>query len=243
MTKGLRYDAGKLRMDLIPPEWEEGLAEVLTKGAEKYEPRNWELGMPWSKIIGSARRHLLKFQKGERYDPETGCHHLFMAAWNILALASYDVRGLGENDLPNYVALALRDERSVVGVQDNDVPSPKETVIERDTSDPYHDVETFADGHKEIVVPKRDPLKVSGATFAKKSIFGNESGPVTTPVWSVMRSVELANNYSLGDYVPGDHIGSDHPGVWKVIAKKVSVNAKPDAGREALYSYDFERVS
>lgn len=100
-TVGLRFDAGKNRLDLIPIEWIWGLGWVLTKGAEKYAERNWEKGMKWGKCIGCALRHTLKFMAGERYDKETGCHHLFMAAWNLLALASYDLRKLGENDLPN----------------------------------------------------------------------------------------------------------------------------------------------
>lgn len=104
-SEGLRYDAGKIRVELMPVEWLEALAEVLTKGAQKYAPRNWEKGMAWSKMIGCAFRHTFKFMRGERYDRETGCHHLAHAAWNLLALMSYDVRGIGDNDLP-YVATA-----------------------------------------------------------------------------------------------------------------------------------------
>lgn len=99
---GLRHDKGKNRMELIPPEWEYALADVLTKGSLKYEERNWERGMAWSKPVGCARRHLSKFMMGERYDWETGCHHLAMAAWNLLALMSYDLRGISDiRDLPH----------------------------------------------------------------------------------------------------------------------------------------------
>lgn len=98
MSEGLRYDAGKTRVDLIPPEWIWSLGIVLSKGATKYEPRNWEKGMPWSKAIGPLFRHVLKFIGGETYDKETGCHHMAMAAWNCLALMSYDLRGLGTDD-------------------------------------------------------------------------------------------------------------------------------------------------
>lgn len=97
---GLRFNAGKNRLDLIPPEWPWALGDVTTKGSYKYEERNWERGMKWSIMIGCALRHIYKFAAGERYDPETGCHHLAMAAWNVLALMSYDLRGVGENDLP-----------------------------------------------------------------------------------------------------------------------------------------------
>lgn len=96
---GLRYNAGKNQVELIPVEWIWGLGMVLTRGAAKYAVRNWERGMKWSYLIGCAFRHILKFMCGERYDKETGCHHLFMAAWNCCALATYDIRGIGENDL------------------------------------------------------------------------------------------------------------------------------------------------
>jgi hypothetical protein len=96
---GLRFNAGKNQLELIPVEWIWGIGMVLTRGAAKYAVRNWEKGMKWSYPVGCALRHILKFVCGERYDPETGCHHLFMAAWNCCALATYDIRRIGENDL------------------------------------------------------------------------------------------------------------------------------------------------
>lgn len=99
---GLRYDDGKNKLDLIPIEWIWGLGQVLTQGAEKYAERNWERGMKWSKMVGCGLRHVFKFCVGERYDPESGCHHLLHAAWNFLSLFTYDVRMIGENDLPNW---------------------------------------------------------------------------------------------------------------------------------------------
>lgn len=96
---GLRYNRGKTKLELIPPEWVYALGLVLTRGSMKYAIRNWERGMAWSICVGCTARHLFCFVCGERYDKETGCHHLAMAAWNCLALMSYDVRGIGENDL------------------------------------------------------------------------------------------------------------------------------------------------
>jgi hypothetical protein len=96
---GLRFDEGKNRLDLLPPEWTWALGLVMTKGAVKYDARNWEKGMPWSKVMGPLKRHLTKFEAGETYDDETGCHHLAMVAWNALALLSYDIRELGTDDL------------------------------------------------------------------------------------------------------------------------------------------------
>ena len=96
----LRFDAGKPRYDLLPPDALEELVMVYTKGAAKYADRNWEKGMSWSRCFGSLMRHSWKFWKGEKLDPETGCHHMAMAAWNALALVAYDMRSKGTDDRP-----------------------------------------------------------------------------------------------------------------------------------------------
>ncbi len=95
---GLRYNTGKNKIELLPPEWTWALGMVTTRGSIKYEENNWIRGMKWTTMIGCAGRHLLKFVCGERYDPETGCHHLAMVAWNALALMTYDLRQLGTDD-------------------------------------------------------------------------------------------------------------------------------------------------
>lgn len=101
---GLRFNNDKTMMELVAPEWTWALADVTTRGSVvgggQYPMRNWERGMKWSICVGCAMRHLWKFLCGERYDPETGCHHLAMAAWNLLALMTYDITEIGENDLP-----------------------------------------------------------------------------------------------------------------------------------------------
>lgn len=88
-SKGLRHNEGKLRYDLVPPEWLEVLAHVMTKGAEKYEPRNWEKGMEWSKCYASLMRHVQAWYAGEDTDQESGLPHMAHAAWNALALVTY----------------------------------------------------------------------------------------------------------------------------------------------------------
>ena len=96
---GLRHNAPKNRLDLVLPEWVWALGDVSTRGTIKYAVRNWERGMQWSIMVGCTLRHLYKFIAGERYDKEIGCHHLAMAAWNLLALMSYDLKGIGEDDI------------------------------------------------------------------------------------------------------------------------------------------------
>lgn len=97
---GVRFDEGKTRYDLIPADGLEALANVYTKGAVKYADRNWEKGMAWHRVFGSLMRHAWKFWRGESHDPETGCHHMAMVAWNALALFCYDNRKVGEDDRP-----------------------------------------------------------------------------------------------------------------------------------------------
>lgn len=94
----LRYDAGKLRYDLLPVDSLEELTKVYTVGAKKYADHNWAKGMSWSRCLGSLMRHTWKFWRGEDYDEETGCHHMAMAAWNAMALCSYSMRKVGTDD-------------------------------------------------------------------------------------------------------------------------------------------------
>lgn len=94
----MRFNKGKTAIHLLPPEWERLLADVLGAGAEKYEPENWRLGMTYSSCYAAARRHMAAWYEGEETDPETGLSHLGHAAWNTLALYSYQTHGVGEDD-------------------------------------------------------------------------------------------------------------------------------------------------
>lgn len=103
-SKGMRFDEGKLRYDLLEPFAIEQVVRIFTKGSEKYAPNNWLKGMNWSKVRASAARHQAAFERGEDYDyyPDkceacrngdcknhTGELHAAQAAWNWLALTSY----------------------------------------------------------------------------------------------------------------------------------------------------------
>ena len=72
---GVKYDAGKLRMELIPPEAIEALAEVITYGANKYNDDNWKK-VSKDRYIGALMRHLNAYRKGELYDDESGLTHM-----------------------------------------------------------------------------------------------------------------------------------------------------------------------
>lgn len=87
--EGLRFNDGKLRYDLMHPVATEGLVKVLTKGAQKYAPRNWEKGMKWSTVLASLKRHLAAIEKGEDVDPETGELHIDHLQCNAHFLSAY----------------------------------------------------------------------------------------------------------------------------------------------------------
>jgi hypothetical protein len=89
MFGGKHFDEDKLRYDLLPPEGEEAIAEVLTYGAKKYGDRNWEEGISFTKIYGSIRRHLAAWYKGEDINVESGLNHLSHAACNLFFLIYY----------------------------------------------------------------------------------------------------------------------------------------------------------
>ena len=99
--RGVKFDQGKDRYDLVPPEIEEAIAKVLTFGASKYGDRNWEKGMNWGRAYAALRRHMGAWWGGEKNDPETGMPHTWHAAGCIAFLVSFEARGTGNDDRPN----------------------------------------------------------------------------------------------------------------------------------------------
>jgi len=89
---GVKHDNEKIRFDLIPPEAEEALAEVLTMGAKKYGDRNWENGIDNDRLLGALRRHLNAWQQGEVIDPESGKSHLDHVLCNAAFLVTFERR-------------------------------------------------------------------------------------------------------------------------------------------------------
>jgi len=84
---GAKFDQGKLRHDLVLPEFEDAIAEVLTFGAQKYAAHSWKQVPDYKNRYYSAlRRHLNAWRAGEKTDPESGLPHLAHAACNIYFL-------------------------------------------------------------------------------------------------------------------------------------------------------------
>jgi len=105
-----RFSAGKMRHDLIAAWPLEQLAGVYTYGSQKYDDDNWRKGLKWKKdTFACILRHIWKWFRGERFDKESGLHHLSHAAWNCFALMEYERNSIGLDDRNPY-DLDLMDE-------------------------------------------------------------------------------------------------------------------------------------
>ena len=89
---------GKGRFDLVTPFGWMRLAKWYELGAHKYSDRNWEKGMPFSRYIDSALRHIVKWIMGM-----TDEDHLSAAVWNLLCIIHHEELGQTElDDMPHY---------------------------------------------------------------------------------------------------------------------------------------------
>lgn len=62
------------------------LADVFSKGAEKYAKNNWRKGLPLCELLDSMMRHLDKMERLEAYDEETGLLHAGHFLWNVMVI-------------------------------------------------------------------------------------------------------------------------------------------------------------
>lgn len=87
--EGKKWDTGKTRYDLLDPEWLEGVAEILTHGADKYGDNNWQ-AVEEQRYVAALMRHWVAFLQGESRDPESGMHHLYHVVTNAFFLEYKD---------------------------------------------------------------------------------------------------------------------------------------------------------
>lgn len=116
-----KYDTGKPRMDLIPPEALYALGRVLEYGARKYADRNWEKGFAWGRSVAALKRHLSAWEAGQDFDPESGMPHLWHVLTNAAFLLAFEARGVGTDDRATGCAVHLwgdiRDSRTQDGAR------------------------------------------------------------------------------------------------------------------------------
>ena len=100
--KGLRFNEGKVRTDLLPFDVIWHISKVLQAGAEKYADRNWELGLSWMTCVGCLMRHLIKFVSGNDIDKETGIPHIDLVMINAIFLSRYFRQNKDYDDRPTH---------------------------------------------------------------------------------------------------------------------------------------------
>lgn len=122
---GKKYDEGKPQYDLIDPDFEEGLACVLTHGAFKYGRGSWK-EVEVERYIAALRRHYKDFFKAflegdelKHIDQGTQLLHLdSMAAcimfirWNILKSNPILMTKLANNITNKKYIPEVKDENS-----------------------------------------------------------------------------------------------------------------------------------
>ena len=149
-ARALRYNESKLRYDLIPAIAQREYAKVWTQGAIKYEPRNWEKGMPYSEVIASAMRHLEAIRLGEEIDTETGLLHAAHLMCNAAMLTEFYFTHPECNDIKQLTNDNI--EKLAKDYEDSVVYADKGVV--------YH---AFIEGYKKaknhIVKPELNDLK------------------------------------------------------------------------------------
>lgn len=86
----MKFDTSKLRYDLIPTSTTKALAQVLTYGAKKYKPNNWQNVDDPDRYVAALYRHLEAWRDGEKADKESGLPHLAHALTNVAFLLHLD---------------------------------------------------------------------------------------------------------------------------------------------------------
>lgn len=95
---GAKYDQGKLRYSLIPPEATEALAKVLTFGADKYSADSWQ-HVPNAKqrYLDALYRHLEAYRSGNLIDSESGYPHIYHVLTNAAFLTYFSTKETNGN--------------------------------------------------------------------------------------------------------------------------------------------------
>lgn len=96
-------NSGKGSYELISPIAIERIAKMYERGGKQKGDRNWEKGIPMSRCVQSALRHVFQFLEGMRDED-----HLAQACFNLFAIMHFEEcirRGILPkelNDLPNF---------------------------------------------------------------------------------------------------------------------------------------------
>lgn len=100
MSKLVKSDEGKARLDLIDPLFLADMARVMEYGARKpgRSDHNWRIGGRWGLYLAALLRHVFEWASGESIDAESGCPHLAHAACCLMILLYWQRNRIGTDD-------------------------------------------------------------------------------------------------------------------------------------------------
>ena len=88
---GMKFDSEKPRFSLLPKGAVNSIIDVLEFGAKKYDVDNWQqVKNSKERYYNAAMRHIDLWWNGEKFDKETGLHHLAHAVTNLIFLKWFD---------------------------------------------------------------------------------------------------------------------------------------------------------
>ena len=95
-----KFDATKVRVDLLPIDPMLQIANVFGFGAKKYFANSYRQGetVVWSRTYGSIMRHMMAFWSGEDKDPESGLDHLAHAGTQLFILMEHAAHNQNKDD-------------------------------------------------------------------------------------------------------------------------------------------------
>jgi len=137
---GVKFDAGKVRMDLVPADSIFAVACVFTYGAIKYADWNWAKGMRRGRLIAALDRHKTAYLMGEEFDRESNLPHTWHMGCCTLMLISADLRHIAEEDrakcldayyaAQNYFANMMTPDKAPKDDWTEGVPMPEDETAE-----------------------------------------------------------------------------------------------------------------
>ena len=100
--KSLRFNNDKPKWSLVHYKSLLPLVRQLEAGAAKYAPNNWMIDLNEREILDCLQRHLAALMDGEKYDPDTGVHHIGAIMCNAMFYSFHYVKNPISKKIKNW---------------------------------------------------------------------------------------------------------------------------------------------